>query len=153
MQPTEHNVAWSEATANRYGGLGGRSGWKWRWFGTKCVSRPKSSSSDNSLLLGVLKKIVNGCKFVNVPPFDVSWQNTKEYWSTVSPLHINLQVASFQRCKHVLTCQITGMHPSKWSCLCVLCCTVHIAYISVLQTRIFISSSRCLETSVKAVAM
>ena len=42
---------------------------------------------------------------------------------------------------------------SKWSCLCVLYCTIHIAYISVLQTRIFISSSRCPETSVKAVAM
>ena len=153
MQPTERNGAWSEATASRYGGLGGGSGWKWRRFGTKCVSRPKSSSSDNSLLLGLLKKIVNGCKFVNVPPFDVSWQNTKEYWSIVSPLHINLQVASFQRCKHVLTCQITGMHPLQVVVpLCNVLYSTHSIHFSTADQNLYfkltMSGNKC-----KAVAM
>ena len=82
-----------------------------------------------------------------------------EELNTVSPLHVNLQVAAFQRCRRV--CMFNYI--SQCVCLAYIVISVYLlqavvlvcAYFTVLykvqQYSIFISSPACLQASVKAV--
>ena len=92
------------------------------------------------------------------PYFYGSKFSTYEFiFMIVRSLHMNLQVANFQRCKRIFACPITEVSPGvwhtlshvcllcKWLCLCVLHCIL--LYIAVVVRCLYfkprMSRSKC----------